>query len=116
MKYSIDYVALGVVAFAASIVRGIVKPDRRGLAGFLSAIAVGICCGMIAAVVAGEFGASVAWQYLFAALFAIFGDRFVYAALATMTGEAKQNIHVSGGQNVIGNNEGGVNQTECSDE
>ena len=74
------------VAFAMGIAKAIAIPERRGIAGFLSACIVGICCGTVAGFISGEFGATSGMQYLASAVFAIFGEKFIFYLLVR-TGE-----------------------------
>ena len=100
VREAVDYVALGAVAFAMGLVRALVKPARRGLAGFSTAVVVGVCCGVVAAITAAEFGASIAWQYICASAFAIAGDNMIFCVLS-MSERRDAQIQINGGQNQI---------------
>ena len=85
MRFDDDTILIVVLAFLASIVRGIVSSDRRGVLGFVSAAVVGLLVGTSAGVISSEFGLATSWQYLLASIAAIAGDRLVFAILNTAT-------------------------------
>lgn len=89
LKIDDDTILIIVLAFLASVVRGIVSPDRRGVLGFVSAAIVGLFVGTSAGIISSEFGLATSWQYLIASIAAIAGDRLVFAILnaATKLGE-----------------------------
>ena len=85
MKFDDDTILIIILAFLASIVRGIVSPDRRGVLGFVSAAIVGLFVGTSAGIISSEFGLATSWQYLTASVAAIAGDRIVFAILNAAT-------------------------------
>lgn len=85
LKLDSDTVTIIILAFCGSVARGIISPDRRGVLGFVSAALVGLLVGSSAGLISSEFEISTAWQYVIASVFAIAGDRFVFAVLAAAT-------------------------------
>ena len=85
LKFDDDTIFIITLAFLASIVRGIVSPDRRGVLGFVSAAIVGLFVGTSAGIISSEFGLATSWQYLIASVAAIAGDRLVFAILNAAT-------------------------------
>ena len=85
LKFDDDTILIITLAFLASVVRGIVSPDRRGVLGFVSAAIVGLFVGTSAGIISSEFGLASSWQYLIASVTAIAGDRLIFAILNATT-------------------------------
>lgn len=98
-----DTLTSSVIGFMGGIVATIVKPTRRGAAGFFQSATVGVFCGTISAVTIAGFGFHRGAQYLSAALGGLFGDR-VMTAISKFGEAAKSitnNFHIDGDQNQI---------------
>lgn len=74
--------AIGIIAAGMGIAKAVIVPERRGIAGFLAAVLVGVICGVFAGFISGEFGIAPVYCYCLSGLFAIIGDRVIFAILA----------------------------------
>ncbi len=99
-----DWLVLGLMGFTGGIVANIIVPVRRGIYGFMSAAIVGVFCGGVAGMIANAYDVHVGIQYFVTATVGVLGDRVLSLIMTLRRDGASTNINISGGQNVVGDN------------
>jgi hypothetical protein len=82
-KYLDDLLPVVVVSFLACVIKTLLYPQQRGLLGFASAATVGLSFGVICGMVCHELGWPLVVQFALVSVFSVFGDRLMFALMAT---------------------------------
>lgn len=88
-----ETITLAIVTFLASTARSLVRPDKRGVLGFLSAMIVGIAGGMICGIIMQEFKASFGFTLFCSCFSALLFHRLIYFVLQLTSEGLVRNNH-----------------------